>query len=211
MTGGSIKNGIFPFNQSCRSTFDAVSMLERPPLFIFPYFLQYFSRKSITSVDSIPYTLFSVFSAFSYTLPKKVRRLGLQSALAAKFAQNKLVFVDDFELTSWKTKEVYKKIQSYGWGENPLFVDGEKLSTNFYLATRNIPNVITLTQGKANVHDILRQNMLVLNKNTLPYFYARIEGTLPTISKRAARLRKKKEEEAVRALKASKKSQTSEA
>lgn len=46
--------------------------------------------------------------------------------------------------------------------------------------------------SRANVLDILRHPILVLNKSTLDHFSDRVEGNLPSINKEAARRRKRK-------------------
>lgn len=125
---------------------------------------------------------------FSYTLNKKVRRLALKCALSSKFAQNKLVIVDNFDLESFKTRPFGKMVEQRGWG-NSVFVDTPNISTNMFYASRNIPGLLFYEQKKANVHDILRKNMLILHKDTLEYFHERAEGLLPSLPGRNWRRR----------------------
>lgn len=44
--------------------------------------------------------------SYAFVLPAQVRNFGLRSTLSAKFAQNKLVFLDSTNLESHKTKEL---------------------------------------------------------------------------------------------------------
>src|SRR3954462_14422241 len=55
-----------------------------------------------------------VVRSHEYSLNKKVRRLGLISALSHKLAENKLV-VPDAATASVKTSELAKKIKALGW------------------------------------------------------------------------------------------------
>eukprot|EP01127_Copromyxa_protea_P002958 TRINITY_DN12869_c0_g1_i1.p1 TRINITY_DN12869_c0_g1~~TRINITY_DN12869_c0_g1_i1.p1 ORF type:complete len:307 (-),score=55.48 TRINITY_DN12869_c0_g1_i1:23-943(-) len=132
---------------------------------------------------------------FSYNLPKKVRLLGMKCALAAKFAQNKLVILDNFNIPTVKTNQLHKTLKSKGW-DNVLFVDGAETSPYFYLASKNIPDVTLLPQGRANVYDILRRKYLVLNLESLDHLIKRVNGELPTVSKRAARAKNQRRKKA---------------
>ena len=94
-----------------------------------------------------------------YALPKKVRRLGLISALSQKQADGKLVVLDAANGTA-KTKELAAKLKALGWG-SVLIVDGA-VDEAFLRASRNIPHVDVLPTAGANVYDILKHDMLVL-------------------------------------------------
>lgn len=126
---------------------------------------------------------------FSYTLQKKVRRLGLKCALSSKFAQNKLIVVDNFDLDTFKTGPFHKMITARGW-TNAVFVDKAEASTNMELASRNIPNILCYPQKKANVHDMLRKDLLILHQDVLEYFHLRTEGLLPRLPGKTAKRRR---------------------
>ncbi len=98
-----------------------------------------------------------------YDLPKKIRKLGLKSALSSKQAEGKLIVVDVAELKEGKTKELVAKLDKLGLA-NALFVDGAEVNENFKRAVKNIPNVDVLPTQGANVYDILRRDTLVLTK-----------------------------------------------
>jgi len=98
-----------------------------------------------------------------YSLPKKIRKLGLKSALSAKQASGKIIVVDAAELKDGKTKELRAKLEKLGL-TNALFLDGAEVNQNFLRAAQNIPNVDVLPTQGANVYDILRRDTLVLTK-----------------------------------------------
>jgi large subunit ribosomal protein L4 len=98
-----------------------------------------------------------------FDLPKKVRKLGLKTALSSKQADGKLIIVDVAELKDGKTKELQAKLEKLGLA-NALFVDGAEVNENFKRAVQNIPNVDVLPSQGANVYDILRRDTLVLTK-----------------------------------------------
>ena len=95
-----------------------------------------------------------------HKLPKKVRQLGLKTALSAKLADQKLIVVDNAELKEGKTKELKRALDKLGLA-NALFIDATA-GENLVRAARNIPNVDVLPTAGANVYDILRRETLVL-------------------------------------------------
>tara|TARA_R110002096_G_C14557967_1_gene719700 strand:- start:832 stop:1452 length:621 start_codon:yes stop_codon:yes gene_type:complete len=98
-----------------------------------------------------------------FDLPKKVRKLGLKTALSSKQAAGKLIVIDVAELKDGKTKELTAKLEKLGLA-NALFVDGAEVNVNFKRAVQNIPNIDVLPSQGANVYDILRRDTLVLTK-----------------------------------------------
>ncbi len=94
-----------------------------------------------------------------YDLPKKVRRLGLISALSQKQADGKLVVLDAAS-GSGKTKDLAAKLKALGWS-SALIVD-RAVDENLLRASRNIPRVDVLPTVGANVYDILKHDMLVV-------------------------------------------------
>ena len=98
-----------------------------------------------------------------FSLPKKIRKLGLKSALSAKQASGKIIVVDAAELKDGKTQELQAKLEKLGL-TNALFLDGAEVNQNFLRAAQNIPNVDVLPTQGANVYDILRRDTLVLTK-----------------------------------------------
>lgn len=99
----------------------------------------------------------------SISLPRKVRKLGLRSALSAKRAEGKLAVLDAARLELPKTAQLARRIASLGW-RSALVVDGAEIDVNFRRAAANIPEFDVLPGQGANVYDILRRDMLVLTR-----------------------------------------------
>ena len=95
-----------------------------------------------------------------YDLQKKVRRLGLISALSQKQAEGKLVVLD--AAVGAKTAETAKRLKALGWA-SALIVDAA-VDEGFARATRNIPHVDVLPTVGANVYDILRHDVLAITR-----------------------------------------------
>ncbi len=109
----------------------------------------------------------------AHDLQKKVRRLGLKTALSSKQSEGKLIVVDTLGV-SGKTAEVAKQLKSLGWS-SVLFIDGPEVDTSFARAAQNLLGVDVLPQQGANVYDILRRDVLVLTKSAVEHLEARLK------------------------------------
>jgi large subunit ribosomal protein L4 len=94
-----------------------------------------------------------------YDLPKKVRRLGLISALSQKLADGKLVVLDA-AVAGGKTGELQAKLRVLGW-RSALVVD-RTVDAGFLRASRNIVGLDVLPTVGANVYDILAHDVLAI-------------------------------------------------
>ena len=108
-----------------------------------------------------------------YSLPKKVRRLGLISALSQKQAEGKLVVLDAAAGVA-KTSELAKKLKALGW-RSALIVD-RAVDEGFLRASRNIPGIDVLPTVGANVYDILRHDVLAITAAGVEGLKQRLAG-----------------------------------
>jgi large subunit ribosomal protein L4 len=98
-----------------------------------------------------------------YSLNKKVRRLGLISALSQKAAEGKLVVLDSAAVApDAKTGAVAKQLKALGW-TSALVVD-VAADENFARVIRNLPKVQVLPTVGANVYDILKHDVLAVTR-----------------------------------------------
>lgn len=102
--------------------------------------------------------------SYDYTLPKKIRALGLCSALAVKYSQGDLYLVDSLTPPTRRTKDLLSLIEEHQWGSSILMVDGgEKVDLNLAYASQNIPKLEVLPSIGLNVYSILLRDKLVLS------------------------------------------------
>ena len=99
---------------------------------------------------------------YSYTVPKKIKRLALKSALSSKLADKKIVVVDSFDMNEIKTAEMAKALKALNV-ENALIVFEDK-NVNAELSARNIPTVKTALVNTINVFDILKYDSFLVSK-----------------------------------------------
>jgi large subunit ribosomal protein L4 len=115
-----------------------------------------------------------VVRSHAFDLQKKVRRLGLKTALSAKQAEGKLIVIDAAKLDEAKTKALRARFDALGWN-SVLIIDGTTLDEGFARAARNLPRVDVLPQQGANVYDILRRDTLVLTREGVQQLEARLK------------------------------------
>jgi large subunit ribosomal protein L4 len=101
--------------------------------------------------------------SYSYTVPKKVKRLALKSALSSKVADQKLIVLENMDLDEVKTATVAKALKAIGASNSSLIVL-EGVNRNAELSARNIKDVKTALVNTINVMDILKYDSLVATK-----------------------------------------------
>lgn len=107
-----------------------------------------------------------------FDLPKKVRRLGLISALSMKQGEGKLIVLDGVAGGSGKTKDLAAKLKGLGW-KSALVVD-HTVDEGFLRAARNVIGIDVLPTVGANVYDIIRHDLLVVTTAGLEGLKARL-------------------------------------
>lgn len=102
---------------------------------------------------------------YSYTVPKKVRRQALCSALSLRASENQLFIIDDLALEQSKTK-VLKSILD-GFGLKKALIVENKDNQNLRLSCRNLQGFQVLPPIGLNVFDILRFDALVMTRSAV--------------------------------------------
>jgi len=115
-----------------------------------------------------------VVRSHEFSLQKKVRKLGLKTALSTKQGEGKLVVIDAARISEAKTKSLRARLDALGW-DSVLFIDGPTVNEGFMRAARNLPKVDVLPQQGANVYDILRRDTLVLTRGAVEHLEARLK------------------------------------
>ncbi len=97
--------------------------------------------------------------SYAYSLPKRVRRLGLGMALAARANSGKLTLVESFGVGG-KTREFVAWAKDHGFtgSERVLLVTDDDMARR---AARNLPWVDVLPVRGLNVYDILRSDHVI--------------------------------------------------
>ena len=116
-----------------------------------------------------------VVRSHAYSLPKKIRALGLKLALSSKAKSGNLIILSDLNMGEGKTKNITQKLANMGL-TSALIIDGATVNESFKRAAANVPNIDVLPQAGLNVYDILRRQTLVLTVEALSGISARFQA-----------------------------------
>lgn len=109
---------------------------------------------------------------YSYNLPKKVKKLGLRMALSARFSEENLMVLDDFQMEEIKTKKFIDVMNMLNV-DNALIVVPDNYE-NLSRSSRNVPGFKVLPAGGVNVYDILLHKHVVLLQTCLDQLEERL-------------------------------------
>ena len=101
-------------------------------------------------------------------LPKKIRKLGLKTALSVKEKEKKIIIIDNLLINKVSTKEISKKLKKLKIN-SALFIGSStnKNEKDFRQSILNISNLSFLPVVGINVYDILKFNNLIISKDAL--------------------------------------------
>ena len=102
---------------------------------------------------------------YSYTLPKKIRRLGLVHAIAVKLQAGNLKVIESLQLDTFKTKAISANLKGIANVRKILFVDDN--NDNLTLGLRSIVGADILPTVGLNVYDIVNHEVLVISQEAL--------------------------------------------
>lgn len=103
---------------------------------------------------------------YRYSVPKKLKRLALKSALSAKVADKEIIVLDELKMDAPKTKEMVKILENIKAGKKALIVTAEK-DENVVRSAANIPGVRTALVGTMNVYEIVNHDSFIVTKEAV--------------------------------------------
>lgn len=104
--------------------------------------------------------------SYGFSMPKKMRKLALRSALSAKVNEEVLQVIDHLEMEAPKTKEFLTVLGNLGAAKKVLLVLENKDEV-VEKSARNIPGVTVLTPAGLNVLDILSANHVIFTEGAI--------------------------------------------
>ena len=101
-------------------------------------------------------------------LPKKIRKLGLKTALSVKEKEKKIIIIDKLSINKISTNEISKKLEKLKV-KSALIIDSStnKDDKTFKQSILNLHNINLLPVIGMNVYDILKFNNLIISKDAL--------------------------------------------
>ena len=111
---------------------------------------------------------------FSYSMPKKAKRLAMKSILSMQAQSDRFTVVEDFTVESGKTNDLVKILDNFAKNERTVVVlkdDDEMIKR----AGRNIPALSFLSYNRLRAHDLFYARKVVVLESAvknLSDFYA---------------------------------------
>ena len=103
---------------------------------------------------------------YRISVPKKVRRLAMKSALTSKVVESEMIVVDNIELAEAKTKNVVAMLKALGAEKKALIVTADA-NEMIVRASNNIQGVKTAFIGSMNVVDILDCDKMIIAQDAV--------------------------------------------
>jgi large subunit ribosomal protein L4 len=105
---------------------------------------------------------------WSYSMPKKMRRGALRSALSERLREGNLIIIDEFGFGSPKTRDFLDAIGGLGLAEDSkqpkmLIVDSLD-NENLILSSRNVPKTKVTNSFGLNIYDLIYHEKLLISK-----------------------------------------------
>lgn len=103
---------------------------------------------------------------YSYTLPKKLKRLAMKSALSSKVVEKEIIVLDELKFDAPKTQEMVKVLENIKAERKALIITADK-DENIVKSAANIPGVRTALVGTMNVYEIVNYTSFVITKEAI--------------------------------------------
>ena len=106
---------------------------------------------------------------YNVKVNKKVKNLARKSALSIKVNDKNYIVLDDFILSSSKTKDLVKVINALNvLDKKVLMIVGEQ-NNSLYLSSRNLNNVKAVNVNSFSTYDLVSNNFLIIDKISIEH------------------------------------------
>jgi len=110
---------------------------------------------------------------FNYSLPKKIKKLALQSALNDRAINKNIMVLDNLLLSDAKTSSFIKVYKKFKLKEKTLLIV-DAPNENLIRATRNIPYIGLVLAGQVNAYEVMRHSKIIVTVDALKILTKRV-------------------------------------
>jgi len=103
---------------------------------------------------------------YSFSLPKKMKVVALNSVLSDKAKNKEIIIIDKLYLENNKTKRMVEILKNLQASKKPLIII-EKEDNDIAQTLRNIKGAKILPVSKINVYDLINQGKIIITKDAL--------------------------------------------
>ena len=103
---------------------------------------------------------------YSYSVPKKVKRLAIKSVLTSKVQENEIIVLDSLSFEAPKTKDMVNVLKNIKAAKKAIIVMDEK-DENVIKSAANIPGVKTTLVSTMNTYEVLNATSFIVTKEAV--------------------------------------------
>ena len=108
---------------------------------------------------------------WSYSLPKKMRRGAIRSALSERLREGNLIIIDELSVSAPKTRDFLSAINALGLIEDKrsaktLIIDSLD-NVNLVLSSRNVPKAKVTNGYGLNIYDIIYHEKVLISRSAV--------------------------------------------
>jgi large subunit ribosomal protein L4 len=125
--------------------------------------------------------------SYDYSFPRKKLLGALRSALAAKFADGKLMVVNTFELKDAKTKAFRAALDALKVDKTVLIVELPNTNRNLELSSRNIEGLELVPGNEVHPYHLLKYDRVIFSHPAIEKLQITLKDSLPKRQRKPAK------------------------
>ncbi|HKK45176.1 MAG TPA: 50S ribosomal protein L4 [Balneolaceae bacterium] len=114
---------------------------------------------------------------YSYSMPKKYRRLARKSALTIKASEDAIKVIEDISIDEPKTKKVVAILEGLEVQDSKVLILTAETDKILYKSARNIPGVEVLEANKPTTYQVLNADVILIQKSAIE----KLEGSIEPV------------------------------
>jgi large subunit ribosomal protein L4 len=101
---------------------------------------------------------------YSYSIPRKARKIALKAALSGKLADAEMTVIDSFAIDKPKTKTMTAILKGLELEGKSILIVVPEYDEAVFLSSRNIPNVTVRRVSDLNSYDVASHNRVLMTR-----------------------------------------------
>ena len=106
---------------------------------------------------------------YNLKVNKKVKLLAKKSALSMKISSESYKIIDQFDMSTNKTKDFVKILKNLNIENNKVILVTGQENNNLYLSSRNLEKINLVSVATLSAYDIMNSNFLLADKSSVEY------------------------------------------
>ena len=104
---------------------------------------------------------------YSYSLPKKAKKVALYGVLSSKYADGEITVIDGISFDKPRTKDMVALLKSLGLNDKTTLIILPEKNESVLFSARNIPGVTVMRVTDLNTYEVAVHNRLLITKQAV--------------------------------------------